>query len=117
VFATLMLGISIMRLQGMEVLSRLREAQMGWSMSRRSCWSTRWPWGLRACCSPFPGWSPTPGAAGARGAAAAAPVHGVALAPPGWPAVTAAREVPADPVPIIHLEGNSVASTTIEPQP
>lgn len=32
VFATLMLGISIMRLQGMEVLSRLRDAQMGWSI-------------------------------------------------------------------------------------
>jgi UPF0716 protein FxsA len=32
VFATLMLGLSIMRLQGMEVLSRLRDAQMGWSI-------------------------------------------------------------------------------------
>jgi UPF0716 protein FxsA len=32
VFATLLLGVSIMRLQGMEVLSRLRDAQMGWSI-------------------------------------------------------------------------------------
>jgi UPF0716 protein FxsA len=32
VFATLVLGVSIMRLQGMEVLTRLREAQMGWSI-------------------------------------------------------------------------------------
>ena len=35
VFATLVLGLSLMRLQGMEVLSRLQQAQLGWSVPPR----------------------------------------------------------------------------------
>lgn len=36
VFATLILGLGLMRLQGIEVLSRLREAQLGWSVPPRA---------------------------------------------------------------------------------
>lgn len=36
VFATLVLGLSLMRLQGMEVLARLREAQLGWAVPPRA---------------------------------------------------------------------------------
>jgi len=36
VFATLVLGLGLMRLQGVEVLARLREAQLGWSVPPRA---------------------------------------------------------------------------------
>jgi UPF0716 protein FxsA len=36
VFVTFMLGVALMRLQGMEMLARLREAQLGWSVPPRA---------------------------------------------------------------------------------